>query len=171
MADDRTISNRQRIEELIFIQIPHVASGILFLIAVGINIVNVIGRYVFSMPVFWAEEVLTFIVIWAVFLIAGTVTYRGAHLNMDLLYKGFSAFWQRVVNVVITICLIGSTLFVGTQSWKVIVLHYQNGGVTAATNIPLVIPHSALLFGFFFIAAAAIVRIRSYVTGNFENGE
>ena len=140
MADDRTISNRQRIEELIFIQIPHVASGILFLIAVGINIVNVIGRYVFSMPVFWAEEVLTFIVIWAVFLIAGTVTYRGAHLNMDLLYNGFSAFWQRVVNVVITICLIGSTLFVGTQSWKVIVLHYQNGGLVieadGATTVP-----------------------------------
>lgn len=171
MADDRTRSNRRQIEELIFVKIPHVVSGILFLIAVGINIVNVIGRYIFAFPVFWAEEVLTFIVIWAVFLIAGTVTYRGAHLTMDLLYSGFNAFWQRVVNIAITASLIGCTIFAGTQSWKVILLHYRNHGLTAATDIPLVIPHSGLLFGFFFMAAAAIVRIRSYITGNFANEE
>lgn len=171
MAGDRTTSKQRRIEELIFIKMPHVVSGILFLLAVGINIVNVIGRYIFSLPLFWAEEVLTFIVIWAVFLIAGTITYRGAHLNMDLLYNGFSPFWKRVINITIAASLIGCMLLAASQSWKVIVLHVRNHGVTAATDIPLVIPHSALLFGFLFMAAAAIVRIRSYVTGNFENGE
>lgn len=171
MADDQTLSKQRRIEELIFVKIPYFVSGVLFIAAAGINIVNVIGRYVFSMPVFWAEEVLTFIVIWAVFLIAGSVTYRGAHLSMDLLYSGFSAFWKQVVNIAIAISLIGCTVFAAMQSWKVIALHYRNGGLTAATDIPLVIPHSALLFGFIFMAAAAIVRIKSYLSGNFENGK
>ncbi len=74
MPDDQMPSKQKQIEELIFIKIPHVASGVLFLVAAGINIVNVIGRYVFSVPVFWAEEVLTFIVIWVVFLLAGSFT-------------------------------------------------------------------------------------------------
>lgn len=168
MPYDQKLSQRKRIEELIFIKIPHVLSGVLFLVAAGINIVNVIGRYVFSFPVFWAEQVLTFIVIWVVFLLAGSITYRGAHLNMDLLYNGFSNFWKRVVNIAITISLIGCSLFTVTQSWQVIALHVRNSAVTAATDIPLVYPHTAILFGFAFMAAAAIVRVRAYITGNFD---
>jgi C4-dicarboxylate transporter DctQ subunit len=168
MADDRTPSKQRRIEELIFIRIPHVVSGVLFMAAVGINIVNVIGRYVFSFPVFWAEEILTFIVIWIVFLLAGSVTYRGAHINMDLLYSAFSAFWKRVINIAIAVSLIGCSLFTAAQSWKVIALHIRNDAVTGGTDIPLVYPHTALLFGFTFMAAAAIVRFRSYVTGHFD---
>lgn len=168
MAEDQTPSEQRRIEELIFLKIPHVLSGVLFFVAVGINIVNVIGRYVFSVPVFWAEEILTFIVIWIVFLLVGSVTYRGAHITMDLLYSGFSAFWKRIVNIAVVVSLIGCSVFTALQSWKVITLHVRNGAVTGGTDIPLVYPHSALLFGFLFMAAAAIVRIRSYVTGNFQ---
>ena len=54
------------------------------------------------------------------------------------------------------------------QSWKVVMLHYRNHGVTAGTDIPLVFPHLALLFGFTFMALAAMVRIRSYISGKFE---
>lgn len=168
MADERTLSKQRRIEELIFVKIPHVVSGILFVVAATINIVNVVGRYVFSLPVFWAEEVLTFIIIWAVFLLAGSITYRGGHLTMDLLYSGFSPLWKRIVNIAITACLIFCAVFTAVQSWKVIGLHLRNNGLTAATEIPLVYPHSAILVGFVFMAAAAIVRIRAYITGNFD---
>ena len=168
MTDDKTPSKQRRIEELIFIKIPHAVSGVLFILAAGINIVNVIGRYVFSVPVFWAEEVLTFIVTWAVFLIAGSITYRGAHLSMDLLYASFNAFWKRVINIAIAVSLIGCSLFTAVQSWKVIALHARNGSVTGGTDIPLVYPHTALLFGFSFMALAAILRFRSYVGGKFD---
>ena len=168
MSDENTPSRRRPIEELIFIKIPHVVSGILFLAAAGINIVNVIGRYVFSFPVFWAEQVLTFIVIWGVFLLVGSITYSGAHINMDLLYSGFKPAFKRVVNIAIVVSLIGCSLYTVAQSWKVISLHVRNDAVTAATDIPLVYPHTALLFGFAFMAAAAIVRFKSYITGNFD---
>lgn len=162
------VSNAKRIEELIFIRVPHVLGGALFLIATLINIVNVIARYVFSAPVFWAEEVLVFIVIWTVFLAAGTVTYRGAHLNMDLIYSGLPPLAKRAVNLAIWLTLIACTVFTAVQSWKIVSLHWRTNGVTAATDIPLVIPHSALLFGFAYMAAAAIVRFRSYLTGKFD---
>jgi TRAP-type C4-dicarboxylate transport system permease small subunit len=168
MSDQTSPSRQRQIEEFIFIRIPHVLSGTLFLIAVVLNIVNVIGRYVFGMPVFWAEEALTFTVIWIVFLVAGSITYRGAHLNMDLVFSRMSAHWQRVIRVAIVLSLIACTVFTAVQSWKVVELHYMTGGVTAGTNIPLFIPHSALLFGFSFMALAAILRFRSYVTGKFD---
>jgi TRAP-type C4-dicarboxylate transport system permease small subunit len=169
MSEQSSAPSRSRqIEELIFVKIPQVLSGTLFLLAVVLNFVNVIGRYVFGMPVFWAEETLTFTIIWIVFLVAGTVTYRGAHLNMDLLYTRMPPFWQRVVNISIAVSLIACALFAAVESWTIVSLHYRTQGVTAGTNIPLFIPHSALLFGFSFMALAAIVRFRSYVTGKFE---
>ena len=168
MTDEPTPPKNRRVEELIFIKIPHVAAGVLFLVAVAINIINVIARYLFSNPIFWAEEVLVFIVIWTVFLVAGSITYRGAHLNMDLVYSGMSPLWKRMINILIALTLIVCTGFAATQSWKVVQLHIHNHSVTAGTDIPLVIPHSALLFGFTFMAAAAILRIRSYITGKFD---
>ena len=79
-----------------------------------------------------------------------------------------SPFWKRVINIAIALTSIVCTVFTAMQSWKVVKLHYRNHGVTAGTDIPLVIPHSALLFGFTFMALAAIVRIRSYISGKFE---
>jgi TRAP-type C4-dicarboxylate transport system permease small subunit len=168
MSDDKKPSKQRQIEELIFIKIPQMMAGALFLIAVVINIVNVIGRYVFSTPVFWAEETLSFMLIWVVFLVAGSITYRGAHLNMDLVYSTLPAAWKRVIRIVVVIALIVCTLFTAFQSWKIVTLHFHNQSVTAGTEIPLVIPASALLFGFSFMAVAAMVRLRSYLTGKFD---
>ena len=168
MADGKSLSRQKQIEDIIFVKFPHVLSGTLFLMAVALDFVNIVGRYVFGMPVFWAEEALTFGIIWIVFLVVGTITYRGAHLNMDLLFSRMPVAWQRAVRVAIAVALIVSTVFTAVQSWKVVKLHYLTHGVTAGTNIPLVIPHSALLFGFSFMALAAIVRLRSYVTGKFD---
>ncbi len=168
MPDAKLPSRQKQIEEFIFVRVPHVLSGTLFLIAVVLNIVNVIGRYVFGLPVFWAEEALTFTVIWIVFLVAGAITYRGAHLNMDLVFSRLPPDLQRVVRIAIALALIVCTVYTAVLSWRVVKIHYLTSGVTAGTNIPLVIPHSALLFGFSFMALAAIVRLRSYVTGKFD---
>lgn len=168
MSDEPTPSPRKRFEELLFVKMPYVISGTLFLIAAGINIVNVVARYVFFKPIFWAEEVLVFIVIWTVFVVAGSITYRGAHLCMDLIYDSFRPGFKIVVNCLITATFLFCTIFTAVQSWKVLELHYRNGSVTAATGIPLVIPHSAVLFGFGFMALALIVRLRAYITGKFD---
>ena len=168
MSDAKPLSPRRQIEELIFIRIPHVASGTLFLIAVVLNFVNVIGRYVFGMPVFWAEEALTFTIIWIVFLVVGSITYRGAHLNMDLLYSRMPARLQLIIRIAIALSLVVCAVYTAMQSWAVVKLHYLTHGVTAGTNIPLVVPHSALLFGFGFMAAAVIVRLPSYISGKFD---
>ena len=168
MSDDSTPSPRKRLEEFIFIRLPYVISGVLFLIAATINIVNVVARYVFFKPIFWAEEVLIFIVIWTVFIMAGSITYRGAHLCMDLIYNTLKPGLKIVINCLITVTFLACAIFTVVQSWKVLTLHYHHHSVTAATEIPLVLPHAALLFGFGFMVLAVLVRLRAYITGNFD---
>jgi TRAP-type C4-dicarboxylate transport system permease small subunit len=168
MSPDQLPSGQKRIEELVFVKIPHLIAGVLFMVAVSINIINVVGRYIFSEPIFWAEEVLIYVVIWTVFIVAGSVTYRGAHLNMDLLYSNMRPQFRLVVNVVIAVTLVASTMFTAFEAWNIVALHIRNHSVTAGTNIPLAIPIAALAFGFGFIALAAIVRVRSYISGEFR---
>ena len=168
MPDQQAARGKRPVEELIFIKLPHVVAGVMFLLAVAINIVNVVGRYVFSTPVFWAEEVLIYIVIWTVFIVAGSVTYRGAHLNMDLIYSSLPRPLQIAVNTAVLAALIACTLFASYRAWDIVLLHIKNHSVTAGTNIPLAIPSTALAFGFAFMAVAAIVRWRSYLAGKFD---
>ena len=66
-------------------RIPFAICGVLLLAAIAINVANVIGRYVFDAPVSWAEEVLSYMIIWGVFIAVGAITYQGLHLRMDLL--------------------------------------------------------------------------------------
>ena len=65
MSTGEKQSKSKKIEEIAFIRVPHVVAGILFFVAAAINFINVVARYVFSDPVFWAEEILIFLVIWA----------------------------------------------------------------------------------------------------------
>ena len=150
-----------------FVRVPNVMTGIIFLAACGINITNVIGRYVFASPIFWAEEVLVFMVVWAVFLSAVAITFNGAHLSMDLFYAQFKTPWKQIVNGAIVTLLLGSTLLAAAQSYKVVSLYLDNGSVSTAAEIPLYIPHMALLVGFSLMALAVMVRLKSYLNGNF----
>ena len=151
-----------------FVRVPHVITGVIFLTACAINIANVIGRYVFSYPIFWAEEVLVFMVVWAVFLSAVAITFNGAHLSMDLFYARLKAPWRQIVNGMIVASLLVCTLFAAAQSYKVVTLYIHNGSVSTAAEIPLYIPHAALLVGFSLMALAVIVRLKDYLNGKFE---
>jgi TRAP-type transport system small permease protein len=169
MPDEPTqLSRRKRVEEFIFIKIPYVVSGVLFLVAAAINIANIVARYVFFKPIFWAEEILIFLMIWGVYVVVITVTYRGAHLCMDLIYSTFKPQVKVAINIVVTISFLVCTVFTAVQSWKVVALHYRTHGVTAGTDIPLVIPHFAVLFGFTLMAVTVLVRLRCYITGRFD---
>ncbi len=174
MAEDRTPLPKPKPHpalQFCFVRVPYLITGIIFLAAVTINIVNVVGRYVFGHALFWAEEVLVFMVVWAVFLSAISITFNGAHLSMDLFYAKLKSPWRQIVNVMIVASLLASTLFAAAQSYRVVSLYIQNGTVSTAAEIPLYIPHAALLVGFSLMALAVIVRLKDYLRGTFEKSE
>ena len=70
--------------ELVFVRIPQLLMGALLLVAVAIDLANVVGRYLLGAAVFWSEEVMIYMVIWCVYIAAISITYKGEHLNMDL---------------------------------------------------------------------------------------
>jgi TRAP-type C4-dicarboxylate transport system permease small subunit len=168
MAEEALESKPNPILQFCFVRLPYLLTGVIFLVAAFINIANVIGRYVFSAPIFWAEEVLVFMVIWGVFLAAISITFSGAHLSMDLFYSRLKAPWKQIVNGLIVVVFLACTIFTALQSYTVVMLYIRNGNVSTAAEIPLYIPHAALLVGFSFMALAVIVRLKAYFNGTFN---
>lgn len=139
--------------------------GCVMLAGVLLNLANVIGRYAFAKPIFWAEEVLVALTIWGVFLGAAVVTWRCDHLNMDLFSARVQGGARIALNAVIALTLASVCAFIAWQSFTIVQLFAQTEAVSAGAQIPKVIPHSALLVGFSLSALAVLVRWRRWVLG------
>jgi len=156
------------VARFVLVKIPHVICGVVLLAAITINIVNVVGRYVFSRPVDWSEEMLVYLVIWGVFISVGSITYQGLHLRMDLLVLGVKGWFRTLLGALTAGLMIACSIFVMIQTFGILRSYIASGETSMGAKIPLVYPHTALFVGFAFMAAAALIRFRCYLTGKFD---
>ena len=110
-------SRHGRVLEFIAVSLPKLILGVLCFTGIAINFANVVGRYVFSAPIIWAEEILVYIMIWCVFIGAILVTWEGRHIKMDLIATHIRAPWRYIVNGFMALAFIAICLFVVKQSW------------------------------------------------------
>jgi TRAP-type C4-dicarboxylate transport system permease small subunit len=141
---------------LLLRDIPRAAIGLIILLAIGINFANIVGRYVFLAPLPWAEEVLSFLVIWGVCLGASAVTYDNRHLDMNLFAGIFPPRLRAVLEVAKVLALVGFCAFTLLNAWAIVALMAQNGQVSITAGVPMTIPYAAFVAGFGLIAVAAI---------------
>lgn len=150
-----------------FVTLPNWILGTLMLAGVAINFANVVARYAFGRPFFWAEEILVFLTMWGVFIGLAAISYNGSHLNMDLFSAALRGPLKVALNVVVTAVLLAICVFVIAQSYQVVALFASAGQVSVAAGVPKAIPHAALLAGFALSVLAVVVRIRAYLSGTF----
>lgn len=142
--------------KLLLRDLPRLAIGLILLLAIGINAANIVGRYVFFAPLPWAEEVLSFLIIWGVCLGASAVTYDRRHLAMDVFVPVFPPTVRRVVEVLILLTVVGFSGFAALQAWKIVQIMARNGQMSIAADIPMTIPYFGFVVGFVMIVLAAI---------------
>lgn len=144
------------------------ALALAFVGAVALNFVNVVGRYVFATAILGADEVQVFIMVWMTFAGAAIVTWRNQHLRMDVLFDLLPARarrWIRLVEVVLMAVIAG---FVVVQSVRFAALMVSVDRRSEAANIPMVIPHSAVVLGFTLMALLALVKLARLARGTEE---
>lgn len=144
---------------LLLSRLPHQLLATLMLVGVALNGANVIGRYFFGAPIFWAEEVMVYLMIWGVFIGLVAVTYEGQHISMDLLVDRLPARWLATREVVMTLVLAATAVYVAAQSWQIVRMFADTGAVSASAGVPKALSHAGLLLGFALAAVAAFVRL------------
>lgn len=133
--------------------------GILILVSVLLNVVSVVARYVFMSPLFWVEPIITYMLLWCVFVGAALVTWNDRHLNVDILSTLMPPWFQKLAKVLGLLMLIATALLVVPQSWEATSMMVRLDQRTAVGDLPLSVPHSSLLVGFVLIVLAGVARL------------
>lgn len=109
--------------------------------------VNVIMRYVFLLPIYWAEEFVRYLMVWLIFIGASQVTLWGGHVAVDivprLLSKRGNAILAFIVNVIcILFCVLLAYLSI-QQMMRV----KGAGQISPALEIPMWIAYLSIPAG------------------------
>jgi TRAP-type C4-dicarboxylate transport system permease small subunit len=149
--------------------VPKGILGTLILVGIAVNFANVVGRYVFFAPIIWAEEAMIFIMVWTVLSGAILASWDGGHLKMDFFSIMLPTPWKEILNFSSTTIFLMVCVFVLPQSFKVVDLMARLDQRSVILGMPMVIPHFAILLGFFLMFVAVAVRFRMYVTGSLDS--
>lgn len=133
--------------------------GLVFIAAVCLNFANVVGRYAFGRAIFGADEVQTYVMVWMAFLGAAVVTWRNAHLRMDVLVGSLPGWARNALRLVELVLMIGTAAFVLVQSSRYAGQMAAMGRRSDAAEIPMAIPHSAVAIGFALIVLIGLWRL------------
>lgn len=131
--------------------------------AVGMNVVNVVARYVFGRSLSGADELQIYLLIALAFFGSVVASVRGLHLRMDVLTRYFPTAMNRLLRAleaVGAVVLCGFVCFISTRYALRMV---QIGTVSENAHIPMWIPHGvvALAFALLTLAGAAELLLRS----------
>ena len=150
------------------ISVPRFIIGSLILVGIAINFGNVVGRYLFLAPIIWAEEIMIYIMVWTVFTGAILVTWDGRHLKMDFFSIMLPAPWKQIMLTIGTVAFLVICVFVIPQNYVVVDLMQRLDQRSVVAEIPMVIPHFAILYGFVLMFLAVALRFRSHALGKLE---
>jgi C4-dicarboxylate transporter DctQ subunit len=135
------------------------AAGAMLIASVAINFANIIGRYFFSVSLFWAEEAMLFLMIGCVFLAAGPVGWMGRNIRMDVLVSQLPGRLRTVFEVFADLVTIATCIALAVFAWPVLTMLSELDQRSASANIPLVVPQAAVPLGLLLMAVLIAVRL------------
>lgn len=159
------MTTASRLEAIVIV--PRVVVGVAIFVAIGLNFINILGRYIFNVPIIWAEEVMTFLMVWSVFVGAVLVAWEGRHIRMDLISHALRSPLKEIVHFLAALTFVAVCAFVVVQAWIVTSMMARLEYRSVAAELPMAVPHFALLLGFAGMLVAVVVRFRFYVKDAF----
>ena len=148
------------------VSLPRLIIGSLILFGIAVNFANVLGRYLFLAPIVWAEEIMIYSMVWMVFIGAVLVSWDGHHLKMDFFSIMLPSPFKEIMNFTGVACFLIVSIFVLPQTFTVTELMFRLDQRSVVAEIPMVIPHFAILLGFTMMFIVIVWRFRRLMTGD-----
>jgi C4-dicarboxylate transporter DctQ subunit len=136
-----------------------VIAGLLLVASVALNFANVVGRYFFNASIYWAEEVMLFLMVGCVFLGNGVVAWSGRQLRMDVIVGMMPAQAQKVLALISELTFIVVAIAIVVFSWPVMRDLWNFDQRSQSAEIPMVIPQSLVPIGLSIMVLLTVVRL------------
>jgi C4-dicarboxylate transporter DctQ subunit len=136
-----------------------VLAGTLLIASVAVNCANVIGRYLFKYSIYWAEEVMLYLMVGCVFLGNGVVAWSGRQLRMDVIVGMMPAPMQKVLALLAELTFVAAAVFVVVSAWPVIRDLWLFDQRSQSAELPMVIPQAMVPIGLSIMAVLVVIRL------------
>jgi C4-dicarboxylate transporter DctQ subunit len=134
-------------------------AGMLLIASVTLNFANVIGRYFFSASIYWAEEVMLFLMVGCVFLGNGVVAWSGRQIRMDVLVGMLPEKAREALNLFSELLFIATALTIVVFASPVIRDLWAFDQRSQSAEVPMVIPQAMVPIGLSIMAFLVVVRL------------
>lgn len=115
----------------------------------GLLFVNVVLRYFFHSAIFWAEEVLRYLIVWTTFIGAAVCVREKSHITLDTLVAALPAGARKAASVAGALVTAGAALYLMVISAGFAMKMRSTGQVSATIgNFPMYIVYSCMPIGF-----------------------
>jgi C4-dicarboxylate transporter DctQ subunit len=141
------------------LSILRVLAGLLLLASVLLNFSNVVGRYFFSTSIYWAEEVMLYLMVACVFLGNGVVAWSGRQLRMDVVVKMMPAGLETALALFSELVFIAVAIVIVVFAAPVIRDLWLFDQRSQSADIPMVIPQIMVPIGLAIMAALVAIRL------------
>lgn len=143
----------------LLVSILRVLAGVLLVASISLNFANVIGRYFFNASIFWAEEVMLFLMVGCVFLGNGVVAWSGRQIRMDVIVAMMPGKVRDALNLLAELVFILTAMMILTFSLPVIRDLYEFDQRSQSAEVPLYIPQALIPIGLSIMAFLVVVRL------------
>ncbi|MFZ1152068.1 MAG: TRAP transporter small permease [Xanthobacteraceae bacterium] len=149
--------------------ITRTAAAVFLMASVGINFINIIGRYFFSVSLPWAEEMMLFLMVGCVFTGCCAVAWEGRQIRMDVVLAVLPPKLRELINVLSELVMIAAAAAVTVFAWPVITQLAEFDERSQAANFPLVVPQAMVPIGYTLMALLVAVRLLMRARGGSRN--
>jgi TRAP-type C4-dicarboxylate transport system permease small subunit len=136
-----------------------ILAGVLLIASISLNFANVIGRYFFNTSIFWAEEVMLYLMVACVFLGNGVVAWSGRQLRMDVIVAMMPVPVQKVLALVAELTFVVVAVAIVVFAWPVIRDLWLFDQRSQSAELPMVIPQIMIPIGLSIMAFLVVVRL------------
>jgi C4-dicarboxylate transporter DctQ subunit len=143
----------------LFVSSLRVLAAALLIASVSLNFANVIGRYFFSASIYWAEEVMLFLMVGCVFLGNGVVAWSGRQIRMDVIVGMLPARLRILLDLLAELLFIAAAGLIVFFSWPVIRDLWAFDQRSQSAEVPLVIPQAMIPVGLSIMILLVVVRL------------
>jgi TRAP-type C4-dicarboxylate transport system permease small subunit len=141
------------------VSILRVLAGVLLVASITLNFANVIGRYFFNASIFWAEEVMLFLMVGCVFLGNGVVAWSGRQIRMDVIVGMLPPKLRDSLHLLSELAFLVTALAIIVFSFPVIRDLFNFDQRSQSAEVPLYIPQSLIPIGLAIMVFLVVVRL------------
>ena len=126
---------------------------------------GVIMRYVLSSPVYWVDEISTYLVVWAAILGWSVAERDGRHIRVTLLFDRLSAPARRIANIAASVVSAGFCLILAYMAVVLELRYFESGQLTLNTQTPLWVVYSSVPVAALMLGGRYVVKCVDLIRG------